>query len=202
MPSFSAIRRAEMNIRPVAMRQAMPAASAAAIAPAVRGEGWKVSSSTVPSRSIATARTARASSPGGSCSTAGVAGTELYLPATDATYAATFAASWPVRSFGRHRGAAVLDLRCDPLGRQRSEAVEVGPDVAARACVLERMAAAAGRAERRLARGQIGAGVAAGRRPCSRSSSRSRRSTGLARRCGLARRGGLLPCSPSLPRPD
>ena len=63
-------------MRPVAIRQAMPAASARAIAAAVRAEGWNVSSSTVPSRSMATARTARASSPGGSCSTAGAPGTE------------------------------------------------------------------------------------------------------------------------------
>ena len=63
-------------MRPVAIRQAMPEASARAIASAVRGDGWNVSSSTVPSRSIATARTARASSPGGSCSTSGAAGTE------------------------------------------------------------------------------------------------------------------------------
>ena len=75
-------RRAEMNMRPVAIRQAMPEASARAIAAAVRCDGWNVSSSTVPSRSIATARTARGSRPGGSCSTCGGRG---YLPATDAT---------------------------------------------------------------------------------------------------------------------
>ena len=44
-------------MRPVAIRQAMPEASARAIGPAVRGDGWNVSSSTVPSRSITTART-------------------------------------------------------------------------------------------------------------------------------------------------
>ena len=88
-------------MRPVAIRHAMPAASARAIASAVRADGWNVSSSTVPSRSIATARTARASSPGGSCSTAGAPGTgRSTCRRPTPRRRRRSSASWPVSSLG------------------------------------------------------------------------------------------------------
>ena len=78
--------------------------------------------------------------------------TRRYLPATDETYLATavICARRELALEGRHDAAAVRDLALH--GREaRHQVVEVRPDVAARARVLERVAAPAVRGEDVLA---------------------------------------------------
>ncbi len=84
-------------MRPVAIRQAMPEASARAIAPAVRSRRLErlIEHGAVEiHRDCAHRARVEARRQVQHVRSAG------YLPATDATYAATFAASAPVSSFG------------------------------------------------------------------------------------------------------